>query len=96
MAGAFHTDATGTSFADALTKADAVLVANSTEHVAIVQVGSDVIVFIDNGTDHVADDAIILTGKALADITGRQHHLTRGHIIDVRGPLFGAALCICA
>ncbi len=69
VAGAFHTDATGTSFADAQTKANALLVANGTEHVAVVQVGADVIVFVDNGADHVADDAIILTGRALSDIS---------------------------
>ncbi|MDB5426679.1 MAG: hemolysin-type calcium-binding region protein, partial [Phenylobacterium sp.] len=67
----FHTDATGTSFADAQTKANALFAANTAEHVAIVQVGSDLIVFIDSsGTDHVADDAVILTGRALTDISG--------------------------
>ena len=44
--------------------------ANGTEHVAAVQVGSDVIVFVDNNADHVADDAIILSGRALTDLSG--------------------------
>ena len=69
VAGAFHTDATGVNFSDALTKADILLAANS-ESVAVVKVGSDVVVFIDNNADHVSDDAIILTGRALTDISG--------------------------
>jgi Ca2+-binding RTX toxin-like protein len=65
---AFHTDATGSNFGDAMTKANALLVANGTEHFAVVQVGADIIVFVDNNADHVADDAVLLTGRALADI----------------------------
>lgn len=44
-----------------------------TTHVYVaLQVGSDVVVYIDSnasGTITTADDAIILTGKSLADIT---------------------------
>ena len=36
-----------------------------------VQVGSDVIVFADNGNDNGGfDDAVILVGRTLADISG--------------------------
>ena len=65
-----HTD-TATDFATAVTKATALLGANATDAFVAVQVGSDVVVFVDEGGNHAVDgtdDAILLVGKTLADI----------------------------
>ena len=67
----YHNDSlTATSFNNAIG------VANGSAHIAgdkyfAVQVGADVVVFADSNADHAidsTDDAIILTGKTLADI----------------------------
>ena len=72
-AGVFHADALSASnFTAAISVADTQI---STTHAgdkyAAVQVGSDVIIFADtSGPGHItsADDAIILTGRTLADV----------------------------
>jgi hypothetical protein len=61
------------NFNAAITQADTDLQAHLTDKYIAIQVGSDVVIFADTtGVGHItsADDAIILTGKSLTDVTG--------------------------
>jgi Ca2+-binding RTX toxin-like protein len=68
MAGDFLA-ASAADFASAQTLANAAIGAGSKNFVA-VQVGADVVVFADSGNDNgLADDAVVLKGRVLADIS---------------------------
>ncbi|HXA39241.1 MAG TPA: calcium-binding protein [Phenylobacterium sp.] len=63
-----YVETTAGSFAAALATANAQIAGGVVEYVS-VQVGSDVIVFADTNGDHgVAEDAVVLQGRTLADI----------------------------
>ena len=69
----YHNDTlTASTFGGAVTAANTqIATTHAGDKYAAVQVGSDVIVFIDSnasGTITTADDAILLTGRTLADI----------------------------
>jgi hypothetical protein len=72
--GFYHNDTnTAASFGAAVTEAEAWRGAHVGDKYFAVQVGADVVVFSDSNADaHVtaADDAVILTGRSLSDITG--------------------------
>ena len=62
---------TASTFGGAITAANASTHIGADKYFA-VQVGADVVVFVDNNGDHTitgADDAILLTGRTLADIS---------------------------
>jgi hypothetical protein len=66
--GTVYNEITATDAVDAVAKATARIAAG--DDVVAVQVGSDVIVFVDSGNnDGVADDAVALIGRTLADIS---------------------------
>jgi Ca2+-binding RTX toxin-like protein len=66
-----YVETTAASFSAALTAANALIAGGNTEYVS-VQVGSDVIVFADTNGDHgVAEDAVTLVGRTLADISAQ-------------------------
>jgi Ca2+-binding RTX toxin-like protein len=63
-----YVESTAADFASAKTFANAQIAGGTVEYVAM-QVGGDVIVFADSHGDHgVAEDAVILAGRTLADI----------------------------
>jgi hypothetical protein len=71
----YHNDSlTAASFGAAITAADTQIhTTHATDKYAAVQVGADVVVFIDTTADgHItgADDAVILTGRSLTDLAG--------------------------
>lgn len=57
------------SYGDALKVANSVLHSGRTD-LMVVQVGADVIVFADAGNHNQVDEAVVLVGRSLADITG--------------------------
>ena len=63
-------EATAADYATGLTQANAAFVANAGENVYAAELAGGVVVFIDTDGNHVADDAIYLIGKTLADISG--------------------------
>jgi hypothetical protein len=72
-AGVYHNDSlTAVNFSGAVTAADTqIQTTHAADKYAAVQVGADVVVFIDTNADHhitTADDAIILAGRSLTDL----------------------------
>ncbi|HXA37669.1 MAG TPA: calcium-binding protein [Phenylobacterium sp.] len=64
-----YVETTAADFTTAATTANG-LIAAGTANVVVVAVGADVVVFADSGNDNgVADDAVILQGRSLADIS---------------------------
>lgn len=63
-----YTELTADSFDAALAAANAKMAEHSSLDVVAVQVGDDVIVFVDQGDTDQADPAVVLVGRTLADI----------------------------
>ena len=67
--GSNYLELTATSYDAALTLANGQIAAGTVDYV-VIQVGSDVVVFADTGANNVtADDAVVLVGRTLADIS---------------------------
>ena len=73
-----YSETTAASFAAATTAANA-LIATGNTNVAVVAVGADLVVFVDSANNNgTADDAVILQGRTLADISISNFTLTPG------------------
>ncbi|HEX4708874.1 hypothetical protein [Phenylobacterium sp.] len=81
-----YVESTAADFSSAKTFANAQIAGGTVEYVAM-QVGADVIVFADSHGDHgVADDAVILAGRTLAEIDA-SHIVTTADFPSVPPPV---------
>ena len=69
MNGTNYTEITASTYDEALAAAGGLIAAGTINFVA-VQVGADVVLFVDTANNNgTADDAVVLVGRTLADIS---------------------------